>query len=447
MNESIAYDRRELYKLMLDTLAEDDFQEICFLMAIDHEIIAGDAKRKKIRELISLVENKARVEDLISILKDLRPNINWLAKVFTDRLAENAKVLDSEPLLRNTDVETTNYFGEFIESNEEALVLMANKMKVAKKIRLAHLNERGTDDESPSLTLYKEARNAAIGDPKVEFYHVTLLNDYRLKTARKHKLDNKAFSYYVGFFQSNETGVPSFTFTIFDKKEVIVRPPYSKDRRESYMLVSDPFTVELFIRYFEKLYADSTKLNTIDDFLLLENTCEVEPVLLKKWPSDQLEKDINNSKELMLVGVSLKRTVKNNRNLFEEKLKRGDSIKVLLVNPDHPSFNIAANRPRMVNEERTRGGIKESLDTLYQLKQLTRGDIRIKLLDYPLTVGGILINYEGDEGVLYVEHYSYKMDKEDQPKLVLTSQKRTWYKYFRDQFNVLWEAGRETEIS
>lgn len=175
-----------------------------------------------------------------------------------------------------------------------------------------------------------------------------------------------------------------------------------------------------------------------------ELTQTAEKVFQEKWPDDNLNKDIREAKELLMIGISLRRTIKNNYVLLEDKLREGHSIRVLLVKLESPACEIAANRTYYnVDINRTQDGIREALEYLYHLKRTTSGNLTIRTVNYPPSVGGFIIDPTTSHGTLYLEHYTYKMRDADRPKIILRRRDGYWYDFFAEQAQVLWENGQD----
>jgi hypothetical protein len=158
---------------------------------------------------------------------------------------------------------------------------------------------------------------------------------------------------------------------------------------------------------------------------------------------DDLEKDLEQAKEVWLVGVTLSRTIKTNYALFERKLARGDTIRVLLVDPKGDGTEMAAGREYggRFDAKRLRDLIRGSLDDLERLKQKAPDKLHVRVIDNPLTFGGVAVNPNDAAGVLYLEHYSYKMPGGSVPKFALRTTDGQWYGFFRDEMQALWENG------
>jgi hypothetical protein len=169
-------------------------------------------------------------------------------------------------------------------------------------------------------------------------------------------------------------------------------------------------------------------------------TQSADGLLQQHWPDENLREDIKRSKELLIISVSLARTARTLYSTFEEKLKHGDSIKILLVNPDSRACEITASRVYVdMDAERNRHGIQATLKTLSNLKQKTPGKLEIRLTDYPPSFGGFIIDPDTAEGVTYLKHYTYKMPEEDIPRVVFHPKDKYWYKFFTKQAQILWQ--------
>ncbi len=55
----------------------DELQELCLLLGIDFQNLAGETKKAKARELAALYERRNNLPALMKALKDFRPKVNW----------------------------------------------------------------------------------------------------------------------------------------------------------------------------------------------------------------------------------------------------------------------------------------------------------------------------------------------------------------------------------
>lgn len=66
-----------LRQLMLQYFNTSELQDICFQLDVDFETLEGSGKSNKARELISHMQRRNRILDLIDIGKQLRPHLDW----------------------------------------------------------------------------------------------------------------------------------------------------------------------------------------------------------------------------------------------------------------------------------------------------------------------------------------------------------------------------------
>ncbi len=164
-----------------------------------------------------------------------------------------------------------------------------------------------------------------------------------------------------------------------------------------------------------------------------------EGVLKREWPKDELLENIKEAKDILLIGVSLSRTVRNNLPLFDKKLQQDASIRILLVAPTSPAAGIAASRlPAGVNIERTQLDIESTLKSLCNL-QNKYPKLEIRTLNNPMTFGGNFLDASTSNGRIYLEYYSFKMSEENIPKLVFRPVDKYWYDYCSQQAELLWK--------
>lgn len=70
---NVALIRRNL----VSTLNDDELADVCFDMKVDYDSLRGDSKNAKVRELLALCERSNRLEELLGICRQIRPNIEW----------------------------------------------------------------------------------------------------------------------------------------------------------------------------------------------------------------------------------------------------------------------------------------------------------------------------------------------------------------------------------
>lgn len=69
-----------LREMLVDRFSEEELRTLCFDMALDYDMLPGQGKGGKARELIAYLERRQRIDELIETVQRLRPDIrdhNW----------------------------------------------------------------------------------------------------------------------------------------------------------------------------------------------------------------------------------------------------------------------------------------------------------------------------------------------------------------------------------
>lgn len=186
------------------------------------------------------------------------------------------------------------------------------------------------------------------------------------------------------------------------------------------------------------------KINTIHRDILAPR----KEILLREFPIEILEKEIDRADSIFIIGVMLDRLVRDRYTKLEKKLISGASIRLLLVDPDDYSADIASIRPYTDNDpDRLKRRIKDNLISIKNLKKITSGDLMVRLIKYPNSIGGYFINTPNPEGVIFLAHYSFKMRDDTSPKLVLSANDGYWYSFFSEQAEVLWNNAEDYSLA
>jgi len=164
-----------------------------------------------------------------------------------------------------------------------------------------------------------------------------------------------------------------------------------------------------------------------------------------EYPSNILDL-IKSSSEIWFIGVTLNRTIKNYFHILEQKLQRGDFIKVLLVNPDSPAADAARSRGRFeINHEQMKSNILDTLTELGYLKSIAPNRIEVRTISYPISFGAILLNPDDSEltsGIIFIEHYPYRIKRTHVPKFVLSAkQDAEWFNLYKSELCSMWSDG------
>lgn len=177
----------------------------------------------------------------------------------------------------------------------------------------------------------------------------------------------------------------------------------------------------------------------LDDLVLRGGGIE----FLSESPAN-LDELLAASDELLIVGVSLDRTVRNLYTELEAFLGRGGKLQVVLVDPTADTIiNIADSRA--YNEhglEHRRGQIRFTLKTLIGLEKVATKPIEVGLFNDPFTFGAYWFRNSSypTRARIVVQHYSYKKAKatEPNPVFVLGPAEANWYNEFGEELENIW---------
>lgn len=120
-----------------------------------------------------------------------------------------------------------------------------------------------------------EIREKVIELDKVKFrYIATLYDQERLQRAKRHILDRESYNYFAGFYIKQDlfkpfNEIPVFSFTILDDNEVFTRSPFEHGEYSGYIVIRNQHVVKFFRDYYSKLWDNTYKLKTHDDYNLL----------------------------------------------------------------------------------------------------------------------------------------------------------------------------------
>jgi hypothetical protein len=158
---------------------------------------------------------------------------------------------------------------------------------------------------------------------------------------------------------------------------------------------------------------------------------------------------LQSAASICMVGLTLSRTTRDSLDVFRARLREGADLRMAVIDPDSDAADEAALRCYgQPTGELFRNRIKPTIDMLELLAsrpELT-GSIELRLLPFAPCFGLVLIDPDHADGVIYVELYQHKSLGQN-PLFVLEAQRDSrWYRFFRGQFQTLWDSGRETQL-
>lgn len=177
--------------------------------------------------------------------------------------------------------------------------------------------------------------------------------------------------------------------------------------------------------------------------LLQRQTQSIDSFYMEEYPSS-FKDDFEAAEELWLVGVSLRRTVQVNYPMIEQKLRQGHTIKVLLVHPEGAGIEMAVARNYARREMEPKSNeIRFNLQLLCDLRKISPDKLEVRTIQHPLAYGVTAVNPDIASGVLYLEHYCFRVASDSLPRFVLRAKDGRWYDFFKNEIRALWNAGVE----
>ena len=169
-----------------------------------------------------------------------------------------------------------------------------------------------------------------------------------------------------------------------------------------------------------------------------------DDTFLKELADSEFETDLNAASDLWLVGVSLTTIIRIHYSLIERKLRAGHAVKALLVHPDGPAVEMAEMRSYgPANIERARNDIRNALQDLCSLGQVTLGRLEIRTIQHPLGHGVIAKDPETVLGTIYIQNYPFRTEGGSRPKFVLHVKDGFWYNFYKEELYNLWKSGTD----
>jgi hypothetical protein len=171
-----------------------------------------------------------------------------------------------------------------------------------------------------------------------------------------------------------------------------------------------------------------------------------ERTILRDFPSE-LASDLDRAREVWLTGIHPNTTFHTYSSTLEKKLRRGDSLRVLVVDPNGAACEMAAMRISVqMNADDIRARVTSFLNTLCELRNMAPDRLKIRTIDYLLEYGALVLDPDSASGVIYVRRYSFKSaGGAVKPKLVYHRKDGSWYDLICAEVRALWESGTPWE--
>lgn len=166
------------------------------------------------------------------------------------------------------------------------------------------------------------------------------------------------------------------------------------------------------------------------------------------FPPDLIDRRAGAS-DILLIGLTMTRTVQGMRTDLPAILKTGGRVRVLVLDPTSETLMVTADRHRSHSQgvEQLRTRIRATLDDLTALRERHGGRLEIRVLSSIPSAGYNCVDVGKPNGIVCVQHYEFHPEGEAGPIMVLSKGDAPWYRHFGDEAERLWESGAEWPLS
>lgn len=164
-------------------------------------------------------------------------------------------------------------------------------------------------------------------------------------------------------------------------------------------------------------------------------------VLLRDFPADLVTRRAE-ADDVLLIGISMARTVQGARDDFYRALLRGATIRVLLVDPTdealirQASLLRPAGRAALLSQR-----IRSTLDELTELKDSTNGKLEIRVAQFIPPIGVNLLRGRAHPASITIQHPELRPATEPGPILHFEEQDGGWFTFYTEEAERLWTTG------
>ncbi|MEV6282894.1 hypothetical protein [Kribbella sp. NPDC051770] len=173
-------------------------------------------------------------------------------------------------------------------------------------------------------------------------------------------------------------------------------------------------------------------------------TAMARPQFVQSFGAELVD-SMRPANDLFITGVGRYTLLVENYSEFEQWLRRGCRIRMLVIDPASPAVGIAAERYYHERDpESARARIEESLRLLAGLAASTGGALEVRVTSHPVAMSVIAVDAVDGEHTehtaLFAEYYAYQAKAE--PRFVLQPSD-PWFKEFLTEAELLWASARE----
>ncbi|CRK58283.1 hypothetical protein [Alloactinosynnema sp. L-07] len=148
--------------------------------------------------------------------------------------------------------------------------------------------------------------------------------------------------------------------------------------------------------------------------------------------------------DILLIGLTMTRTVQGMRSDFPAILTAGGRIRVLVLDPDDDALMATADR-RMAHSlgaGRVRQRILTTLDDMTALRARMEGRLEVRVLSIIPSAGFNCLDVTSPRGFVCVQHYEFQPTADAGPIITLEPKDGRWFQHYVAEAERMWEAAK-----
>ncbi len=152
---------------------------------------------------------------------------------------------------------------------------------------------------------------------------------------------------------------------------------------------------------------------------------------------------IGNCRSALITGVARNELIRSNFQVFQRALQRGCKLRFVLIDPESPAVEIAADRYYADRSpENLQNRIRQSTELLTDLRERTDGDLELRYTSCAIAMGCIATDTSqgGNPGALFLEYYTHQVANE--PKLILRPGDEPEFHSLLREAETIWSLAR-----
>jgi hypothetical protein len=162
-----------------------------------------------------------------------------------------------------------------------------------------------------------------------------------------------------------------------------------------------------------------------------------------------LDDEMAAATEIGLVGVTLTRTVRDLLPTLDRRLRKGASIRVVVIDPEGSARADAVARSRGADKrDFYQPRLDSTIDLLRVLASAAPDEsaLELRVLPYVPTFGMCLVDPGEAHGRIHVEMYQHQTIEKNPSFSLRADRDNPWYQLFARQFETLWDGARPFQL-